>query len=59
VAETTKLKQQDGNDLVIYGHGLLGQTLLEGYLLDELKLGSTPCWWAAARCSFGKAERHD
>jgi len=42
VAEAAKLKQQDGNDLVIYGHGLLGQTLLEGHLLDELKLWIHP-----------------
>ena len=42
VAEAAKLKQQDGNDLVIYGHGLLGQTLLESHLLDELKLWIHP-----------------
>jgi dihydrofolate reductase len=42
VAEVTKLKQQEGNDLVIYGHGLLGHTLLEGHLLDELKLWIHP-----------------
>ena len=42
VAEAAKLKQQDGEDLVIYGHGLLGQTLLEGHLLDELKLWIHP-----------------
>ncbi|MCA2230246.1 dihydrofolate reductase family protein [Nonomuraea aurantiaca] len=35
-AEVDKLKQQDGRDLVMYGHGPLGQTLLEHHLLDEL-----------------------
>jgi len=36
VAEIGKLKSQAGKDLVIYGHGLLGQTLLKNDLLDEL-----------------------
>jgi len=38
----TKLKQQDGQDLVIYGHGPLGQMLLEHHLLDELQLAVHP-----------------
>jgi dihydrofolate reductase len=41
-AEVAKLKRQDGNDLVIYGHGLLGQALLQSHLLDELKLWIHP-----------------
>jgi dihydrofolate reductase len=41
-AEVTKLKQQDGQDLVIYGHGPLGQMLLEHHLLDELRLAIHP-----------------
>jgi len=31
-----ELKQHDGHPLVMYGHGPLGQTLLEHQLLDEL-----------------------
>src|SRR5215831_7921183 len=31
VAEVSKLKQQEGRDLLIYGHGLLGETLLKGH----------------------------
>jgi len=42
VAEAAKLKQEEGNDLIIYGHGLLGRTLLESHLLDELKLWIHP-----------------
>jgi dihydrofolate reductase len=38
VAEVTKLKQQEGRDLLIYGHGLLGDTLLKRHLLDALSL---------------------
>lgn len=41
-AQVAKLKQQDGQDLVIYGHGPLGQTLLEHGLLDELHLAIHP-----------------
>jgi dihydrofolate reductase len=41
-SEAEKLKQQDGKDLVIYGHGLLARTLLEQGLLDELKLWIHP-----------------
>jgi dihydrofolate reductase len=42
VSEVTELKQQDGRDLVIYGHGPLGQTLLEHGLLDEIRLSVHP-----------------
>jgi dihydrofolate reductase len=37
-----ELKQQDGRDLVMYGHGRLGQTLLEHQLLDQLRLWVHP-----------------
>jgi dihydrofolate reductase len=42
ITEVTQLKQQDGQDLVIYGHGPLGQTLLEHGLLDEIRLSVHP-----------------
>src|SRR5260370_1139402 len=42
VAEVTKLKQQEGRDLLIYGHGLLGETLLKHHLLDVLDLSIHP-----------------
>ncbi|MDB5028288.1 MAG: dihydrofolate reductase [Candidatus Eremiobacteraeota bacterium] len=38
----TKLKREAGRDLVVYGHGLLGQTLLKHYLLDELRVSIFP-----------------
>ena len=40
--EAAKLKQQDGKDLVLYGHGRLAQTLLERELLDEIKFWIHP-----------------
>jgi dihydrofolate reductase len=37
-AEVMKLKQQDGDDLLVLGHALLGETLLKVKLLDVLGL---------------------
>jgi dihydrofolate reductase len=42
ITEATELKQHDGEDLMIYGHGPLGQTLLEHGLLDEIRLSVHP-----------------
>lgn len=42
VTEVTRLKQQEGRDLLIYGHGLLGETLLKHHLLDVLDLSIHP-----------------
>jgi dihydrofolate reductase len=36
------LRQLDGKDIVLYGHGPLGQALLEADLLDELNLWIHP-----------------
>ena len=41
-AAVARLKQEDGQDLVMYGHGPLGQTLLEHHLLDELRFWIHP-----------------
>jgi dihydrofolate reductase len=37
-----ELKRLDGKDIVLYGHGPLGQALLEADLLDELNLWIHP-----------------
>jgi dihydrofolate reductase len=42
VAEVTKLKQGEGRDLLVFGHGLLGETLLKHQLLDVLDLSIHP-----------------
>src|SRR5579863_8840388 len=42
VAEVTRLKQQDGGDLLILGNGLLGETLLKEHLLDVLDIAIHP-----------------
>jgi len=52
VAEAAKLKAQGGGDLVIYGHGMLGRTLLENDLLDELKLWIHPLFLGHGQSLF-------
>jgi dihydrofolate reductase len=42
VDAVTELKAKDGEDILLYGHGGVGQTLLEAGLLDELKLWVHP-----------------
>ena len=42
LAEVTKIKEQDGRDLALFGHGRLAQTLLENGLIDELRLSVHP-----------------
>jgi dihydrofolate reductase len=42
VAEVTKLKHQDGGDLLVLGHGLLAETLLQRRLIDVLDLSILP-----------------
>jgi dihydrofolate reductase len=41
-AAVRDLKRQDGKDIVLYGHGPVGQALLEADLLDELNLWIHP-----------------
>jgi dihydrofolate reductase len=57
-AEVHKLKAEEGGDLVIYGHGQLGRTLLAGGLLDELKLWIHPCFVGRGELLFREGEEH-
>ena len=41
-AAVARLKQQDGADLLLYGHGSLAHTLWERGLIDELRLSIHP-----------------
>jgi dihydrofolate reductase len=41
-AEVTKLKQQKGRDLLVWGHGLLAETLLREHLIDVLDISIYP-----------------
>jgi dihydrofolate reductase len=40
--EVAELKQQDGGDLLLFGHGLLSETLLQQRLIDVLDLSILP-----------------
>jgi dihydrofolate reductase len=41
-AEASKLKQQNGRDLLVWGHGLLAETLLNEKLIDVIDLSIHP-----------------
>jgi dihydrofolate reductase len=57
VGEAARLKQQDGQDLVMYGHGPLGQALLEHQLLDELRLFIHPVIVGHGKLLFREGEQ--
>ena len=42
LVRVSELKQQDGRDLIMYGHGRLSQALLEHRLLDEIRFAVHP-----------------
>ncbi len=56
-AEVTKLKQQDGGDLLVFGHGLLGETLLKEHLLDVLDISIHPIFVGSGKLLFRDGER--
>jgi dihydrofolate reductase len=41
-AQVTRLKQQNGGDIAIFGHGRLAQALFDSGLTDELRLSVHP-----------------
>ena len=41
-AEVARLKEQDGGNLVIFGHGVLAEALLGARLIDEIDLAIYP-----------------
>jgi dihydrofolate reductase len=58
VAEAVaRLKQEEGQDLVFYGHGPLGQSLLEHHLLDELRLWIHPLLLGSGTLLFRQGEK--
>jgi len=52
------LQQQDGKNLVIYGHGLLSQALLQHRLVSELKLRIHPLFVGAGLRLFREGISH-
>jgi dihydrofolate reductase len=50
--EVAKLKREEGKDIMSYGHGLLGQTLLEHNLLDEIHFWIHPVLVGRGKVAF-------
>ena len=57
VAEVTRLKQQDGRELALYGHGRLAQALLEHGLIDELRLSVHPVMVGSGQVLFRDGQK--
>jgi dihydrofolate reductase len=57
VAAVTKLKQEDGRDLIMYGHGRLSRTLLEHHLVDEIRFSVHPVLAAGFAAGRGTVTR--
>jgi dihydrofolate reductase len=57
LAEVTKLKEQDGRDLALFGHGRLAQALLANGLIDELRLSVHPILAGAGLPQFGNGRK--
>jgi dihydrofolate reductase len=58
-AEAAKLKQQEGGDLLIWGHGLLAQTLLKQHLLDVLDISIYPVLAGHGKMFFQEGQDND
>ncbi|WP_067901267.1 dihydrofolate reductase family protein [Nocardia vaccinii] len=57
IAEVTRLVQQDGGNLLIMGHGVLGETLLRERLIDVIDLTVHP-FLAGRGKQFFRAGQH-
>jgi dihydrofolate reductase len=54
--EVAKIKREGDGDLVLYGHGMLGRTLLEHGLVDELKVWVFPRFVGEGSLIFSEGE---
>ncbi|MFX0578986.1 dihydrofolate reductase family protein [Nocardia nepalensis] len=57
-AEVARLKQQDGRNLLILGHSLLGETLLREQLIDVIDLAIYPFLMGKGRQFYFRAGQH-
>ena len=57
--EVTKLKEQDGGDLLVYGHGRLAETLLSRRLLDVLDISIHPMVAGSGKLLFREGQNAD
>jgi dihydrofolate reductase len=56
VTAVNELKQHDGRDLILYGHGRLSQTLLEHHLLDEIRFAVHPLLLTGRSAGHGNGQ---
>jgi len=56
VSEVRALKARGDGELALYGHGLLGQTLLKVGLLDEMRLSIFPIFVGAGKQLYRSGE---
>jgi dihydrofolate reductase len=56
VTAVTGLKQEDGGDLMMYGHGRLSQTLLAHHLVDEIRFSIHPVLIGGGAAGGGKGK---
>jgi dihydrofolate reductase len=54
--EVTKLKKQEGGNLLIWGHGLLAETVLKHHLLDVLDLSIHPLVLGRGKLFFRESQ---
>ena len=54
--EVARLRQEGDGDLVLYGHGMLGRTLLEHGLVDEMKVWIFPRFVGGGTLIFSEGE---
>jgi dihydrofolate reductase len=54
VGAVTRLKHEDGGDLMMYGYGRLNQTLITNHLVDEIRFSVHPVLAAGGRASAGQ-----
>jgi dihydrofolate reductase len=57
IAEVRKLKEQDGKDLSVYGHGRFAQALLAHGLLDEMRVSVFPLLVGSGQLLFRDGEQ--
>jgi dihydrofolate reductase len=57
LAQVKRIKEQDGRDLALFGHGQLAQTLLENGLTDELRLAIHPVLVGAGLPQFSNGHK--
>jgi dihydrofolate reductase len=56
--EVFKIKQQDGQDLTIYGHGRLSETLMREGLIDEFRFSIHPIFVGSGKLLLREDEKH-